>query len=135
MYSSTRRHVVTAANPASSSLPSSILGASVGGIGSRGGASGAGAGTGFIRYVDDVDEDEFSSNEENSDSDRVGPRMTAGAAGAPNSSASVPAKSRGKIPTNARVDLFFFLLFFKFILKSFFFNYSKEISNRNSSLC
>lgn len=117
--SSTRRHVVTAANP-SSSLPSSVVlggGVGVGGVGGGGAGSGGvgvgGRASGFIRYVDDVDEDDFSSNEENSDSDRGG-LTVGGVAGVTTAAgggrqgrlitgASASTKARGKIPPNARV--------------------------------
>ena len=99
-YLSSRRHVVTAANP-SSSLPASSLG----GAGRLGGTGGGG----FIRYVED-DEDDLSSNDENSDSDRgvggVGAVVGSGGGVArPGRIGAVTsaAKARDKIPPNARV--------------------------------
>lgn len=108
-----RRHVVTGANP-SSSLPAASLGVG-GGVGRVGGSGGGG----FIRYVED-DEDDLSSNDDNSDSDRgVGGVGGGGVGGAvvPGSGGGVArpgrvgavmtssAKSRGKIPPNARVRI------------------------------
>lgn len=101
LFDSVSRRVTTATNPSSLSLSHPLV--------ERGGG---GVRSGFVRYEDE-DDDEFSSNEEGSDSDQTGgvggsvPGGVVGAGVRPARINKALLQNRGKIPSNARVNYSF----------------------------